>query len=132
MVKPLGYYTSYNPQTRKPGILDRIQNEWGSYLENMTYEQKIVMRGALADFIANKPVWVPSPHPEEVTLVDSAIETAGVNWEIWDKDPLLVEVIQKCSELHEGDIEGLIEALTSQIRLEVYASRVEEWEVVSH
>jgi hypothetical protein len=48
-----------------------------------------------------------------------------------DNDELLVEVIQECSLLSESDIEGLIEALTSQIRGKVYASRLEEWEVIT-
>lgn len=121
----IGYHTSYNPQTRNPGILDRIQQEWGAQLERMTYEQKIVMRAALADYIANKPVHQPS----SISLIDGCIESAGVDWGIWDEDPLLVEVIQLSSLLGEDDIEGLIEALTAQIRGKVYASRIEEWEV---
>ena len=48
-----------------------------------------------------------------------------------DEDPELVEFIQACSQLDESDIEGLIEALTAQIRGKVYASRIEEWEVVT-
>jgi hypothetical protein len=59
------------------------------------------------------------------------IEGAGADWDIWNADPTLVEAIQRCSELAEGDIEGLIEALTAQIRGGVYASRTEEWVVVS-
>jgi hypothetical protein len=129
MANPIGYYTSYNPQTRTPGILDRIQQEWGSQLEHMTYEQKIVMRAALAGYIAERPVW--QSVGSDITCIDCCIESAGVDWDIWDKDELLVEVIQKCSLLSESDIEGLIEALTSQIRGQIYASRTEEWEVVS-
>lgn len=132
MAYPLGYFTGYNPATQQPGILHQLQEQYGSQLEGMTYEQKIVMRAALADYIANKPVHQPSPHPDEVTLIDMCIESAGVNWGIWDADEPLVEAIQHCASLlSEGDIEGLIEALTSQIRGKVYASRIEEWEVVS-
>ena len=123
MTHPIGFFTGYNPQTREPGILDRIQQQWGSNLQDMNYEQKIVMRAALADYIANKPVHQASPHPEVITLIDCCIESAGVDWNVWDEDPLLVEVIQHCSELQESDIEGLIEALTAQIRGKVYASR---------
>ncbi len=129
MAHAIGYYTTYNPQTRYPGILDRIQQEWGSQLENMAYEQKIVFRAALADYIANKPVW--NERNNSISLIDACIESAGVDWDIYDKDPMLVEVVQRCSQLEESDIEGLIEALTSQIRSQVYASRVAEWEVVS-
>jgi hypothetical protein len=130
MTNVVGYYTSYDPQQRTPGILDRIQEEWGSQLENMTYEQKIVMRAALTGYIANKPVWDSSNNG--INCIDACIESAGVDWNIWDADELLVEVIQHCSyTLSENDLEGLIEALTSQIRGKIYASRVEEWEVVS-
>lgn len=129
MTNVVGYYTSYNPQTRTPGILDRIQQEWGSWLENMTYEQKIVMRAALTGYIAEKPVW--ADYGNDITCIDSCIESAGVDWGIWEKDELLVEVIQHCSRLDETDIEGLIEALTAQIRGKIYASRVEEWKVVT-
>ena len=130
MTNLIGYHTSYNPQNRTPGILDRIQQEWGSQLESMTYEQKIVMRAALAGYIAQKPVWDSSSN--SITCIDACIESAGADWNIWDEDELLVEAIQHCSyTLSENDIEGLIEALTSQIRGKVYVSRTEEWEVVS-
>lgn len=129
MSHPIGYFTSYDPQNRTPGILDQIQEKWGSQLERMSYEQKIVMRAALADYIANKPVW--NNTGSSITLIDCCIESAGVDWNVWYEDEPLVEAIQHCSLLSESDIEGLIEALTSQIRGKVYASRIEEWEVVS-
>jgi hypothetical protein len=124
MSYPIGYYTGYNPATQQPGILHQLQEQYGSQLEGMSYEQKIVMRAALADYIANKPVHQPSPHPDEVTLIDMCIESAGVNWGIWDEDEPLAEAIQNCAWLlGESDIEGLIAALSEQIRNQVYASR---------
>ncbi len=129
MTHLIGYHTSYNPQTRQPGILDQIQQEWGSRLENMSYEQKIVFRAALAGFVAFRPVWKEDGN--SITCIDCCIEGAGADWDIWDADPTLVEAIQRCSELSESDIEGLIEALTAQIRGKVYLSRTEEWVVVS-
>lgn len=121
MVHPIGYYTGYNPQSRTPGILDRIQEEWGSQLQGMTYEQKIVFRAALTGYIAEKPVW--KSEGSSISCIDCCIEGAGVDWDIWNADELLVMVIQECSQLDESDIEGLIEALTSQIKGRVYASR---------
>ncbi len=121
MVHPIGYYTGYNPQSRTPGILDQIQEQWGSQLERMTYEQKIVMRAALAGYIAQKPVHISEG--SSISCIDCCIEGAGVDWDIWNADELLVMVIQECSQLDESDIEGLIEALTSQIKGRVYASR---------
>jgi len=122
MSHPIGYYTSYNPQNRTPGILDQIQEKWGSQLEHMTYEQKIVMRAALTGYIAQKPVHIESC--SSCSCIDGCIESAGVDWNVWDEDEPLVEAIQNCSWfLSESDIEGLVEAITSQIRNQVYASR---------
>jgi hypothetical protein len=129
MTHPIGFYTAYNPQAQKPDALHQLQERFGSQLQGMSYEQKIVMRAALAGFIAEKPVWIEEG--SSITCIDGCIESAGVDWNVWDKDPELVEYIQACSQLEESDIEGLIEALTAQIRGKVYASRIEEWEVVS-
>jgi hypothetical protein len=131
MSHPLGFSTSYNPQTKTPNLLHQLQERYGGRFESMTYEQKIVFRAALADYISNKPVHTPSPHPEEVTLIQCCIESAGVNWNVWNQDPELCQYIEACETLAEDDIEGLIEALTAQIRGKVYVSRTEEWEVIS-
>jgi hypothetical protein len=121
MSHPIGYFTGYNPATQEPGILHQIQECYGVQLQELTYEQKIVMRAALADYIANKPI---DQSGNSISLIDSCIESAGVDWGIWDEDEPLVEVIQACSLLSEDDIEGLIEALTTQIRGKIYASRI--------
>lgn len=128
MTYPIGYYTGYNPKTQKPATLHQLEERFGSQLQKMSYEQKIVMRAALAGFIAEKPVWIEEGN--SISCIDGCIESAGVDWRIWDEDVELVEHIQACSELDESDIEGLIEALTSQIRGKVYSSRIEEWVVV--
>lgn len=124
----IGYYTSYNSKNNTPSIFDKMQEEWGSQLQNMSYEQKIVMRAALTAYIAEKPVWRDG---NSISCIDCCIEGAGVDWDIWDKDKLLVEVIQHCSLLSEDDIEGLVEAITAQIRGKIYASRTEEWKVLA-
>jgi hypothetical protein len=125
MTQPIGYYTGYNPQSRTPGVLDQIQQRWGSQLERMTYEQKIVMRAALTGYIALKPVYIEEG--SSICCIDACIECAGADWDIWDKDEPLVEAIQNCSWfLLESDIEGLIEAITSQIRSKIYASRISQ------
>jgi hypothetical protein len=129
MTQPVGYYTSYNLLNRTPGILAQIQQDWGSHLEKLAYEQKVVMRAALADYIALRPVW--KDYGNGISCIDCCIESAGADWNIWEEDELLVEVIQRCSRLDEADIEGLIEAITAQIRGKIYASRIEEWEVVT-
>ena len=129
MTKPIGFYTSYNPQTEKPNILHQLSDRFGYQLQKLSYEQKIVFRAALAGFVAEKPVWIEEG--SSISCIDGCIESAGVDWDVWNADPELVELIQACSLLDEGDIEGLIEALTAQIRGKVYASRIEEWEVVT-
>ena len=125
----LGYYVDGSKE-----VFRRLQERFGGQLQGMSYEQKIVMRAALADFVANKPVW--KEQNNSVSLIDLCIESAGVDWGIWNEDheggdSELVEFIQSCSKLDLDDIEGLIEALTSQIRSKIYSSRIEEWEVVS-
>jgi hypothetical protein len=121
MTQTLGFYTNYNPQTQKPDSLHLLQDRFGSQLEAMTYEQKIVFRAALSGFIAEKPVW--QEEGSSITCIDCCIESAGVDWDIWQADQELCEWITDCSRLPESDIEGLIEALSAQIRGKVYASR---------
>ena len=117
----VAHYTGYNTQTQKPDTLHLIQEHFGSALERMSYEQKIVMRAALSGFISEKPVWVDQEN--DISCIDCCIESAGVDWGIWEQDEELVGYIQACSQLNEDDIEGLIEALSAQIRGKVYASR---------
>ena len=128
-MKPLGYYTGYDPQKQSPEILHQLQEQYGPQFQRLTYEQKIVMRAALAGFIAQKPVW--KEEGSGITCIEGCIESAGADWHVWDEDPELCKVIEACSQLSEGNIEGLIEALTAQIGGKVYASRLESgyWEV---
>ncbi len=129
MVKPLGYYTGYDPQTQEPVVLHNLQERFGSQLEQMTYEQKIVFRAALAGFIAQLPVW--KEEGSGITCIDSCIESVGADWNVWDEDEELCEYIQACSQISERNIENMIEALTAQIGGRVYASRIQadHWEV---
>lgn len=128
MTEPLGYFTSYDPICKEPGILHSLQAKYGDCLQKMNYEQKIVMRTALCTFISQKPVW--EPDGVRRSLIDLCIESAGVDWDIWHEDEYLAGVIQACELLEEGDIEGLILALSSQIKDGVYASRIHEWFVI--
>ena len=129
MTHPIGYYTGYDPKTQEPVILDKLQERFGSQLQRMTYEQKIVFRAALTGFIAQLPVWKEDGN--DITCIDCCIESAGVDWNIWYEDEELCEYIQACSQLSEGNIEGLIQALCEQIQGKVYASRthIDHWEV---
>jgi hypothetical protein len=123
MVKPLGYYTGYDPKTQEPAILHNLQERFGSQLQEMTYEQKIVFRAALAGFIAQLPVW--KEEGSGINCIDACIESAGTDWNIWNEDEELCEYIQACNQLSERNIENLIEALTAQIGGRIYASRIQ-------
>ena len=81
MTKPIGFYTGYDPKTQKPDTLHRLQERFGSQFQGMSYEQKIVMRAALAGFIAEKPVWIEEGN--SISCIDGCIESAGVDWQIW-------------------------------------------------
>jgi hypothetical protein len=95
-------------------VFIQLQEQYGEQLYRFTYEQKIVIRAALAGFIAQKPVWQSSN--SGITCMQSCIESAGVDWNIWDKDPELCEFIEACDRLEDSNIEGLIAALSEQIR----------------
>jgi hypothetical protein len=129
MSQPVGFYTGYDPEAQSPEVLHDIQERFGARLQKMSYEQKIVLRGTLASFIALQPVW--SDQGNSISCIDACIESVGVDWDVWDADPELVEYIQRCSQLSEGNIEGLIQALCEQIQGKVYASRthIDHWEV---
>jgi hypothetical protein len=103
MTHPIGYFTSYNPQTQEPDALHKLQERFNSRLEKMSYEQKIVFRAALAGFIAEKPVW-----QEDTTFPALMAALSQLVWigAVWDEDPELVAHIQACSQLEESDIEG--------------------------
>jgi len=72
--------------------------------------------------------------PCEAKVSRTVLKTSGTGDSLAEfnyEDPELVEYIQACSQLSEGNIEGLIEALTAQIGGKVYASRThtDHWEV---
>lgn len=94
---------------------------YGSKFQLLTYEQQVVVRAALAGFIAEKPVWVSQQN--DISCIDCCIESAGVDWGVWDEDPGLVEAIQRYSQLPESEIERIIETLSTHIRLKAYSSR---------
>jgi hypothetical protein len=113
MTKPLGYYTNYDPQ-KPSGCLHELQLKYGVFLESMSQNRKRIFRAALADYLSNLRVWIDEG--SSCSCMEAAIESAGVNWNIWDEDPGLCVSIQNCEQLEESDIEGLILALTYYIR----------------
>lgn len=111
--KPLGYYTSYTPGCG--GILDQLQERYGSRLESISKLGKQMLRATLAAYVIMHPIW--EEEGNSISCADSCIVGAGGDdWNIWEQDPEFVEYIRACCELPEDDIEGLIEALTAQLK----------------
>jgi hypothetical protein len=113
--KPIGFYTSHTADDA--GVLDQLQELYGSRFEQMERQWKLLFRGALATYLAIRPIWVDGPEGE-VTCAQACICGAGGDdLDIWDEQPELADLIQEaCEDLPDGDIEGLIEALTAQLR----------------
>ena len=112
MTHPIGKYTNYTPGDT--GILDDLQQRYGSQLELMNRTSKLTFRAALAAYLVSKEMWSDSTRPEPKYLVEDAIE--NVNSDIWESDNEVTEYICRCKDLGISDIEGLIEAITNQIR----------------
>lgn len=113
-MKPLGYYVS-SQDTVNQGILDEMQELWGSRLENLERKWKLVFRGALACYQAIYQDWIEEG--SSVSCIDSCIVGAGGDdFNIWEEQADLAEYIQLVAdELSEREIENLIEALTAQL-----------------
>lgn len=108
-------------RTNLENTFSEHRKRWGNHLELMTYEQKIVVRAALSSFIALSPVW--KPDADSISCIDTCIEGAGADWNIWEEDLELIQYIQFCSSLSQEYIEGLILVLTQHIKSKNYLSR---------
>lgn len=95
-------------------FLDELKERYGPQLQHLTQTQKRIFRAALASYVALKPIW--KANENSISCIDCCIEGAGVDYDIWDEDPELVEYMQACDKLTDRDIEGLIEALTAQLK----------------
>lgn len=113
--KSVGFYVG-NKDKRVQELLTGLTETWGSRLEGMDDKWKLVFRGALACYQAIYQDWIEEG--SSVSCIDSCIVGAGGDdFNIWDEQPDLVEYIQAIADdFSESDIEGLIEALTVQIR----------------
>jgi hypothetical protein len=113
--KPVGYYVSGDE------LIDEMQECYGGQFEEMPQHLKLIFRAALANYLACRPYWEQSG--SDVTCMQACIESAGVDAGIWvvtehgrSDEEELVDFIEGCGELSDDRIEGLIEALTAQIR----------------
>lgn len=111
---PLGFYTSYTPGCG--GTLDQLQERYGSRLEGISRLGKQMLRATLAAYVVMRPIWAEEGN--SISCADSCIVGAGGDdYNIWEQDPEFVEYIRACCDsLEEHDIEGLIEALTAQLK----------------
>jgi hypothetical protein len=114
MSHPVGYYTNYTPGDT--GVLDQLQARYGVRLEGIDRTNKLLFRATLATYLVIYPIW--NPEGSSISCADCCIAGAGGDdFNIWDNQPELVQHMEACCEqLSESDIEGLIEALTSQLR----------------
>lgn len=108
--KPLSYYVSDDR------LFSELQERYGSRFEQMDCTSKLIFRASLTAYLVIRPIWDDASN--SISCADCCIAGAGGDdYEIWDNNPLLVEYIQKaCENLELDDIEGLIEALSAQLR----------------
>lgn len=110
-MKPVTYYAQEHE------LIHEMVGQYGSRFENLDRQWKLVFRAALASYLAVRPIWIDAEN--SITCMDCSIVSAGGDdLNIWDENPQLVSFIQDCDALPESDIEGLIEALTIQLKYE--------------
>jgi hypothetical protein len=108
--KPLGHYVS------KDELFDVLQERYGSRLESLERHWKLIFRASLAAYQVMREI--DQEEGTGVTAAQACIAVAGGDdYNIWDENPLLAQFIEEaCEELSSSDIEGLIEALTAQLK----------------
>jgi hypothetical protein len=69
-----------------------------------------------------RPIW--DDEANSISCADSCIAGGGGDdYDIWNENPELADFInQACDSLSKSDLEGLIEALTAQLKGGVYES----------
>jgi hypothetical protein len=112
MTHPIGYYTSYSPGRDAGTLLDQLQQRYGAQLQGMHRLSKMAFRAALANYITQQVAW--KDNPSEAMDMADALESAWA--EIWEHDEEAAQYILKSSSLSQSDLEGLIEAISAQIR----------------
>jgi hypothetical protein len=93
MTKPIGYYTSYIPGGT--GLLEELQQQWGTTFEKMTRQQKLYLVVALASNLGCQ--------------CKDTCQDMSINQEI-------ASTSQQVQSLTTSDQEGLLAALIAQIR----------------
>lgn len=113
-MKPLDHFTvPPNSEPPRSGYFYKLKLKYGEFLESLSTNRKKIFRAALAHYIANEPVW--SEAGNSISLMEVCIESAGVDWDIWDEDPTLCNYIQESQELDSLAMEWLIRALSHYI-----------------
>jgi hypothetical protein len=98
---------------------DELIEAYGPRFEQMTKQWKLLFRASLATYLAIRPIWIEEG--SSVTCIEACIAGAGGDdLNIWDEEPQLIDFINKVCELSDIQIEGLIEAMTAQLREGVY------------
>lgn len=109
MVKPIGCHTGYDPINKTPEVLHELQMQYGSQLQTMNRTAKMLFRAALADYIFEQVKF-----KELSDDINACVERLW--FDAFEEEPEVALYILKCQSLSQGDMEGLIEALSEQIR----------------
>ena len=108
--KPLGYYVGGDQ------LFEQLQDRYGCYFESMERHWKLIFRASLCAYQVMRPIW--DDEANSISCTDSCIAGGGGDdYNIWDENPELADFInQACDSLGKSDLEGLIEALTAQLK----------------
>lgn len=99
MPKPLGYFASGETQ------LVQLEEKYGSYLERLSREQKLIFRLVLTQYLTYKELV-----DDSYTLIKAAIDAFP------KIDKSTNKALTILSRLSHDNCEGLIEMLTVQLR----------------
>jgi hypothetical protein len=112
--KPLGYYIG-NRDSRVRELISDLVETYGDRLEALSDDHKRVFRAALATYQVMEPIW--QPEGSDLTCMEACIAGAGGDdLEVWDDEDFTQFVQDVADNFVSSDIEGLIEALTMQLR----------------
>jgi hypothetical protein len=88
---------------------------WGDRLEALEDDYKRLFRATLATYQVMQPIW--DEEGNDISCIDSCIAGAGGDdLDTWDDEDFVGLIQSVSASFSPSDIEGLIEALTHQLR----------------
>jgi len=103
MVKPLGYYTGYDPQNQSPIALHLLVEKFGDYLQQLGISEKLALLAIISRCLAVNAQF--SDKDFIYTLEDAWSETD------YDIPPELGGLLESLNELGDGDLLGICQTL---------------------